>query len=93
MAKLGDTTALRLCLERILPPRKDRPISVTIPTLLTAADAMKASVALIAAVADGELTAAEASAIGALIQAHVKLLEVADLERRITALEEQGTAK
>ena len=24
-AKEGDTTALRLCLERILPPRKDRP--------------------------------------------------------------------
>jgi hypothetical protein len=27
----GDTTALRLCLERLVPPRKDRPISLDLP--------------------------------------------------------------
>jgi hypothetical protein len=32
-AKEGDTTALRLCLERILPPRKDRPVSFSLPQL------------------------------------------------------------
>jgi hypothetical protein len=32
-AKEGDTTALRLCLERILPPRKDRPVSFSLPNL------------------------------------------------------------
>jgi hypothetical protein len=32
-AKEGDATALRLCLERILPPRKDRPVSFSLPNL------------------------------------------------------------
>jgi hypothetical protein len=27
LAKEGDTTALRLCIERILPARKDRPVN------------------------------------------------------------------
>ena len=30
-AKDGDSVALRLCLERILPPRKDRPVSFALP--------------------------------------------------------------
>jgi Family of unknown function (DUF5681) len=31
LAKGGDITALRLCMERILPPRKDRPLSFDFP--------------------------------------------------------------
>src|SRR5689334_11133102 len=30
MALKGDITALRLCLERLIPPRKDRPIHLTL---------------------------------------------------------------
>jgi hypothetical protein len=37
-----DTTALRLCLERILPP-SDRPVAFDLPKIETAADALKAS--------------------------------------------------
>jgi hypothetical protein len=33
LALAGDTTALRLCLERILPARKDRPIRLQIPQI------------------------------------------------------------
>ena len=68
LAKGGDMTALRLCLERVLPPRKDRPVTFAMPALVTATDAMNASAALIGAVAAGELTTGEASEIGALIQ-------------------------
>ena len=31
LALTGDMAALRLCLDRILPPRKDRPVSFTLP--------------------------------------------------------------
>jgi len=40
-AKDGDSVALRLCLERILPPRKDRPVSFALPKIESAADAGK----------------------------------------------------
>ena len=32
----GDMPALRLCLDRILPPRKDRPVSFTLPEINSA---------------------------------------------------------
>ena len=47
-------------LERIVPPRRDRPISFALPTITTAADAMKATGALIAAVVS-EVTPSEAA--------------------------------
>jgi hypothetical protein len=34
LALQGDTTALRLCLERIAPPRKDAPVTFDLPPLL-----------------------------------------------------------
>src|SRR4030095_7662499 len=46
VALSGDVTALRLCLDRIVPARKDRPVMFTLPKLETAADAVKASAAL-----------------------------------------------
>ena len=35
LAKDGDLTALKLCLERICPPRKSRPISIDLPDVKT----------------------------------------------------------
>jgi len=38
-AMLGDPHALRLCMERIYPPRKERLIDLPLPDVKTAADA------------------------------------------------------
>jgi hypothetical protein len=86
-AKEGDATALRLTLERILPPRKDRPIAFEMPVITSASDALACSAALVQAVGKGTLTCSEASELGTLIQAHIKVLETVELEQRITALE------
>lgn len=83
----GDSVALRLCLDRIAPPRKDAPISFDLPAVRTAADALNASSALLGAVADGEVTPDEAGRVMALLSAHKALVETGDLERRITELE------
>ena len=56
MALAGDTTAMRLCFERILPARRDRPVSFALPAIGTAADAARGAAALVQAVASGELT-------------------------------------
>ena len=87
----GDITALRLCLDRLAPPRKDAPISTTLPIVKTAQDAVEASAALLAAVSAGEVTPDEGGRVMALLTAHKQIIETADLEARITALE--GRAK
>lgn len=86
-ALTGDTTALRLCLDRIAPPRKDAPLSFELPPIRSAGDAVEASSALLAAVATGEVTPDEAGRVMSLLTAHKALVEAGDLESRIAALE------
>ena len=87
IAKGGDLAALRLCLDRLAPPRKDRLVMFELPTITSAADAVKASAALVAAVAVGDLTPAEAGELGKLIEAYVRALEATDFAARLDNLE------
>jgi hypothetical protein len=83
----GDIMALRLCLDRIAPPRKDSPIAFPLPPIRTAADTVAASSSLLEAVAGGEVTPDEAGRVMALLTGHKTLVEAGDLEARISALE------
>ena len=85
----GDTVALRLCLDRLAPPRKDAPISIELPPVTSAEDTVTASAAVLVAVGAGEITPDEAGRLMALLSAHRSIIEVGDLERRIFALEER----
>jgi len=87
MALGGDTTALRLCLERIAPPRKDVAVTFDLPRMETAFDAAKAAGAVLGAVADGELTPTEGAHIMALVETYRRTLETTELEARLAALE------
>ncbi|WP_300546561.1 DUF5681 domain-containing protein [Roseovarius sp.] len=89
MALGGDTTALRLCLERIAPARKDSPVNFDLPPMKSAQDATGAAQAVLRAVSEGQLTPLEGASIMALVDAYRKTLEAAEFERRIAALEER----
>jgi hypothetical protein len=91
LALEGDPTALRLCLERLAPPRRDSPVTFTLPPITSAADATEAMRAILAAVATGELTPTEAGAVAALVETFRKVAETADLESRIASLEARNT--
>lgn len=86
-AKQGDVTCLRLCLDRLVPPRRDRPVYFAIPALNSADDASRAMAAITAAVACGELTPTEAAELSDVIANYVRAVEVAEIERRLLALE------
>jgi len=60
LALNGDTTAIRLVLDRILPPRRERPIRFDLPLLKEPADAVSALAAITVGVSSGELTPGEA---------------------------------
>lgn len=83
----GDMVALRLCLDRLAPPRRDAPISMNLPPVRSAAEAVEASAAVLTAVATGEVTPDEAGRVMALLTAHRAILEAGDHEARIAALE------
>jgi hypothetical protein len=85
----GDPVAMRLCLERILPPRKDRPISFELPKIETTGDCTGAMKSLLASVAAGNISPEEGTAVAILIEKHVRIREASDFEARLKALEER----
>ncbi len=89
MALAGDTTAVRLCLERICPPRKDRPVSFPLPKIENAAEGTKLMSAMLRAVASGEVTPCEAGEISKLVEGYIKTLEATEFEVRLKGLEER----
>ena len=89
LALEGDTTALRLCLERVAPPRKDRTVEFELPEMNRAEDIATVSASILAAVSSGELSPAEGAHVMQLVETYRKTLETTELEARIKALEMQ----
>jgi hypothetical protein len=87
LALNGDTTAIRLVLDRILPPRRERPIRFDLPLLKEPADAVSALAAITVGVSSGELTAGEAQQLAQVVDIFVRALEAGALEERLRALE------
>jgi Family of unknown function (DUF5681) len=88
LALSGDLIALRICLDRILPVRKDRPIEFVLPPIETIADAPRAISAITSAVAQGEITANDAADVSRLVEIYVRAIEASDLDRRLKDVEE-----
>ncbi len=89
LAKGGNLDALKFCLSRIIPPRKDHSIALKLPKLETATDIPKAFECVLHAVGEGEVSPTEAQALGAMIESCRKGLELSDIEIRLKALEER----
>ncbi len=88
-AKKGDITAIRLCLERIAPARKDCPVAFILPEIGDAMDAAKAMGAVLVAVASGDITPSEGSEVAKLVEIYIKVLETSEIETRLRTLEER----
>jgi hypothetical protein len=87
LAKQGDGPALRLCMDRIYPARKDRPVRFRLPPLEKVGDAVAANAALVGAVASGDLTPSEAGELAKLVDAYTRAVEATDIQDRLTKLE------
>jgi hypothetical protein len=88
-AKHGNLPALRICIDRILPPRRERPVHFMMQELRSVGDASKAISALMSAVAKGELGASEAAELSKLIETFVRAVEATELEKRLLNLEQR----
>jgi hypothetical protein len=87
LALAGDPSALRLCLERILGPCRDRAVEFTMPPIRNAADLAGAMAAVAEATAQGAVTPREAMQLGRMVEAYVRAVEATEFDRRLHALE------
>ena len=81
-------TAARIVIDRIAPARRDNPVSFELPKIESAADAAKVMSAILDAVAEGDITPAEASEVSRLVETFVKSLEASEFETRLARLEQ-----
>ena len=88
MALAGDCTALRLCLERIYPVRRERPIMMELPDIEDAAGVTEAMRAVIDATATGTLLPSEGQVLTSMLDSHRRAIELESLEQRISVLEQ-----
>lgn len=88
MALDGDTTALRMCLDRIAPALKERPVVLDMPAP-TPTGLPATMAALLQAVTAGEVTPTEAERLAKLVGVYVQALEASDFEVRLQALEDK----
>jgi hypothetical protein len=93
MALDGDPVALRLCMDRLCPARKDRPVSFPLPTITSARDAADLMAGVTKAVATGHVTPGEASEIAKLIDAYVRAYQTAELDERVARTEQLSDAE
>jgi len=75
LALAGDPTAMRLCIERILPLCRERTVNFTLPPIENVADISAAMRAVTSALARGDITPGEAATIAAVVETFARTIE------------------
>jgi hypothetical protein len=85
IAKAGDVSMLKFLLSRILP--RERPIKIDLPRIEFADDAVEALGSIARAVSEGSIVPSEGADLATLVNLSAHAIEIADLVKRIDALE------
>jgi hypothetical protein len=93
LALAGDTVALKICIDRIYPARKDRPVTFPLPPINTARDAADVMSSVMNAVAAGQLTPADASEISKVVACTVKSFEAAEFTDSLARMDQLTDAQ
>jgi len=86
LALYGDTTALRTCIERLIPPMKARDEAVELGS--AKAGLSEQGRAVLEAAAAGNITPEQAATMMQSIAAQARIVELVELEERVKRLEE-----
>ena len=86
-AKKGNILAMKLCLERVLPVRKERTIAIDLQPVRNVQDLNVAFQAIVSAVGDGRITPGEAHSLSEVLNVQSRVFGLVDVDRRIQELE------
>ena len=86
----GDAAALRLCLDRLMPLRRDRAVALALPSVRGAGDVTAAMAIIIAAAARGKISPREGVDLAKLVDILMKAIETRDFDSRLRVLEKDA---
>ena len=82
----GDRSAMRLCMERILPPIKYSPVQLRLPRVKNAVGVGSAMERLVQGVANGEIPPEQAEMMAKVLEIRASRLQEEDVERHVDRL-------
>jgi len=90
LALKGDPMALRLCVDRLIPPRRGRRVQLAnVPSVGSVAELSPTMAAITTAATSGEITPSEAAELARVVEIYARAVEVTDFDRRLRQLEQQ----
>jgi len=93
MAKDGDMAALKLCLDRLCAPLRPTDRLITINGMTDVKELSDKGELILSNVANGEITPSEAASLMNAISSQARIIEVDELERRVSELEQGNEAR
>jgi hypothetical protein len=84
----GDPQLLKWVGDRLVPPRRDRPIALDFGSVASAQDALNASRIVLQAVATGALTPSEGEMLSKALSVHIGLHGAVEVESQLSVLEQ-----
>ncbi len=92
LAVQGDLSAMRMCMERISPARRDASIRMSLNPIATAQDVDQAAEKVTQAIRRGKITPVEGGRMMNIVESRIRVIESVQLESRIEKLEEKIAA-
>ena len=89
MAMQGDVKALQLCLDRILPARRELPVRIGKVSTRTAAELANASELVTQKAIAGQITPVQGQAFAELFDRRRQVIETQDIDQRLRSIETQ----
>lgn len=87
LAKMGDPTSIKVCLERLAPIPRPEDEKVVVPGLKDALTLKDKATAILAAVADGQISATAGDKLLRMLDTYGKAVVLDEHERRLRAIE------
>jgi hypothetical protein len=85
----GNIQAIKIILDRILPPKKDGPIFIDLPLIKTGSDILEAVQRVGAAISHGELSPSDGDILTRIIDRQARAIEMNEFEQRLKSLEDR----
>ena len=89
----GDVRALRLCMERMSPARRDSYMRMKLPSIATLKDVEQAHAKVVKAVGAGKITPTQGQIVSGILDSRRRVIETVELQERIEKLEQDAAAK
>jgi hypothetical protein len=83
----GHWEATKLCFERLHPVQKESPLSIDLPPISSAQDALDALARLTDGAAKGEITLSEAERLASLVNRYLEHAHLPQLQKRLEEVE------